>query len=77
MKIYRLEYYEASAEHGDDGTALFWASSKRGCEQELAQRRRDGRVADSGPISVTPFDIEPTRAGILQWLNVNFTTNNG
>lgn len=79
MKIYRLSF-GCSDESGNSdgcGTLLEWYSSEAGAKKRLAGMRRAKELDDTVPTEVKPFEIEPTRDGILAFLNFHVTNDNG
>lgn len=84
MKIYRAYYQQRSgdgagglAEDGDDGRTVKWFASRRAARQCVADARRTGNAADTGPTGVDVYDVPLSRAGFLAFLNAYFTTDNG
>jgi hypothetical protein len=66
MKVYRL-----SIQDTDLGTMLEWHPSKRAAQKA----RSDLEPGTSAEIE--PIDVPTDRAGLLKWLNDNFTSDNG
>lgn len=71
MKIWQAYYHDAEA-----GLELFWTSSEREARRWVAERRRTNGP-EEGPAGVEAHEIKPTKAGITDWLNDHFTTDNG
>ena len=79
MKIYRLAF-GCSDENGNAdgcGTLLEWFSSESAAKKRLAGLRRAKELDETVPAKVKLFEIEPTRDGILKFLNINVTSDNG
>lgn len=77
MTIYKVFWQQASRGDGDDGRMLSWQPSMRAAKSRLAELRRNGDVHASGPHGIEPVCITPTKSGLLGWLNVAFTSDNG
>ena len=85
MKIYRASWYQTAGdgkgglnpEGGDDGRMVAWFTSQRAAARFIAEQKRTGNAAPSGPTNVQGYDLKLTQAGIVAWLNLHFTTDNG
>lgn len=72
-----MRIYKVVARDPDDGVCLSWHPSKDAAEKALREWRKERNQPSDGPESVDVIDINPTRTGIIQWLNSNFTRDNG
>jgi hypothetical protein len=71
-----MRLYQLAVSRADTGTSLSWHSSKEAASKALTQIvKEEGIDRDAGLI--LPTEITPTREGLLKWLNVHFTTDNG
>jgi hypothetical protein len=72
MRFYRLNHGDANL-----GNAVTWFASERAAKQELARLRETGELDTSYPSSIDLVNIPTDKAGLLDWLNANLTTDNG
>jgi hypothetical protein len=74
MKIYQATFYDNS-----EGACLSWHSSKRAAMSHLREQR--AADPDGGPApearDVHTYDIRADRKGLIDWLNIHFTRDNG
>jgi hypothetical protein len=72
-KIYRLDLYSAEL-----GNLVSWHTSRRSAEKEWKQHSEERGTEDAvGPEGIEIIEIPLTRKGLVDWLNANFTTDNG
>lgn len=67
MKIWR-----AWTIHPHDGTLYVWASSERAV-RALARNE----WSTQAPLNIEHVEIPTDKAGLIEWLNSNFNTDNG
>lgn len=77
MIIYRVSYADAHL-----GTILNWARSKAEVSKVKAKvrakYRANGNQKDfDGFYPVRKQEIQPGKQGLVDWLNIHFTTDNG
>lgn len=68
-----MKLWRASTIHAHDGTLLRWGASERAVRQ-LARNDFDAHC--SKPV-FEQIDIPTTKAGLVDWLNDHFNTDNG
>lgn len=68
-----MRVYQVSFEDGDTNSTLEWFGNQRDADRSAAERRRAGQ----DPVIVRPFDVPTDKAGLLAWLNLYVTTDNG
>jgi hypothetical protein len=72
VKLYRADVF------GPDGSMLRWHTSKREAEREQARWiREEGDAAGLQAGAVRAVEIPTDRAGLVDWLNRHFNTDNG
>lgn len=73
MRIYKISYNTP-----DHGTVLLWAGNAAAAKADARQIKKDEATNgnDCDP-TVWPMDIPINKAGLLAWLNIHFTTDNG
>jgi len=72
MRIYRAQFFDR-----DMGARLAWFSNAKDAGKHLRDQQRARIDPASGPEGVTPVDIPAGKQGLLNWLNANFTSDNG
>ena len=77
MIIYRVAHIDA-----EGGTRLDWARSKADVSKVKAKvrakYRANGNQKDfDGFYPVRKQEIQPGKQGLVDWLNIHFTTDNG
>lgn len=77
-----MRVYKASHRCMNLGTVISWHPNKKvanGYLQEAKKAREECEPenTDFEPAEVEPVDIPTNKAGLLQWLNTNFVTDNG
>lgn len=78
MRIYRCEVYGWP----DDGTNVSWFPNKAQADrflrkQQKERRENTGEERAFGPEGVEMVDIPTDNTGLIDWLNRNFSTDNG
>lgn len=82
MRVYRVSWW-----HPWNGSQLSWAPSKREAQSHLRQAMRslheeekeagpDGNYSGE-PCGIEQLDIPTDKAGLIDWLNRQFTSDNG
>lgn len=66
MIVYRVMYQTA------DGVFLKWGETRAAADALAANLRRDGHQA-----GVRKVEVPTDRAGLVQWLNINYNSDNG
>ena len=79
-----MRIYKASWQSASEGHCQSWHPSKRAATKAIAAARRESSTApgswDETPndcFRVELVDIPINKAGLIAWLNNNFTTDNG
>ncbi len=75
MKLYRMDFY-----HKDFGRCVQWFGSEAAAKKEfrrLFRERKQSGGEPQGPEGVERVDIVGGKAGLLNWLNREFTRDNG
>lgn len=72
MKLYRCMKNDAGL-----GTMLSWHANKQEAEAELRRHQKERGDTASGPEAVEAVDVPTDKAGLLQWLNSNLSSDNG
>jgi hypothetical protein len=74
MKIYRVNIDTA-----DHGCLVSWHPSKRAADTYIRQWFEDNGEGDPDPRVnlIQQIDIPTDKAGLINWLNVYFTSDNG
>ena len=72
MRIYKVIWQEP-----DMGVLQSWHASKREAEKALRHQQQELGDMGGGNGWIDAVDIPTTRAGLLNWLNTCFTTDNG
>lgn len=67
-----MKIWKAWTMHPQDGYVQVWASSERNVRQ-LARNEWSTQAS----ITVEPVEIPTNKAGLIDWLNENFGTDNG
>ncbi len=70
MKLYKLMTYDP-----DIGQMLKWFSNKRDAYKELNRFCKENE--SQGPNMVECVEIPTDKSHLIDWLNKNFTTDNG
>ncbi len=71
----KARFYKASAHDADMGDQLSWHRLRRDALAAVeAAKELPGYV---GPSGVEPVTIELSTDGVIAWLNLNFTSDNG
>lgn len=68
--------YRGRMEHKDNGSVLFWSSSESGVKRIMAQAAREDKNYER-PGQYASVYIEPTKRGLVEWLERNVTRDNG
>lgn len=69
-----VKLWRATTRDPHEGTVYAWARSARDAAKAKQQMQQNGF---QNPIGLEPVEIPTTKAGLVEWLNLNFTTDNG
>lgn len=72
MRIYRVDFYDVNL-----GACVSWQGNRRAAQAELRSLQRERGEPASGPEGISAVEIPTSKAGLLAWLNRNFTSDNG
>lgn len=76
MKLYRVTWHDR-----DNGRLYAWIGTQREAHATLREiwDNYEGERADAlnDPPVIEPVEIPTDKAGLLSWLNNNFTSDNG
>lgn len=68
--------YRGWMRHKENGSVLFWSASESGVKRIMAQAAREDKDYER-PGSYSYVYIEPTKRGLVEWLERNVTLDNG
>lgn len=71
MKLYRVINFNDP----DLGTTQTWFGSRAEAAKNKAQQIRDGAIRDA--LTIEAEEVPTDKKGLVKWLNLNFSTNNG
>lgn len=71
MKIYKLSW-----QNPEEGSCMRWASSQEAAVKERMKVCEEHGVK-RGDVSIDAVEIDTTKAGLIGWLNAQFTRDNG
>lgn len=70
-----MKLYEISIQSPDEGNVVAWASAMADAKK-IAKQMKDEWSA-SNDAAIKEIDFPTDKAGLLNWLNRNFTRDNG
>lgn len=76
MERKHWKIYRGEMQHREHGNTLFWSANKVGIKRVMAQAAREDKDYE-GPGTYACVFIEPTKRGVIEWLERNVTYDNG
>jgi len=75
FNVYRVDFHDPHL-----GTMISWFTSESKAKSYLAKMKREQKaegIEPSGPQEVLAVELPANKGELVEWLNRNFTTDNG